>query len=167
MRVLASTFRAAMEASNSSEVPVLFVTITHPDMLIPIYLNSDIRDYVLNGNTFIGAAIDISILSDDSNPPQAKVTIPNVDRRIGDAVLGISTSPILQIELYAASDFTTDSPAQPIGTPTREYVAPYLQMSNVKCDALNYGADLKSFDLTPEPWPAIRTTRERLPGLYR
>lgn len=167
MRVLASTFRDSIEAPNSSEVLVIFVTITHPNLATPLYVNSDIRDYVLNGNTYTGAVLSISILSDDSNAPVAKVSIPNVDRIIGETVLGLITSPRISMEVYAASDWDTNNPANPLGTPTREYSAPLLFLRNVTCDVVSFTADIISYDLTSEPWPAIRTTPERLPGLYR
>jgi Domain of unknown function (DUF1833) len=167
MRVIASTFRTAIEASNSSEVSVLFVTLTHPNLVTPLYFNSDIRDYALNGNTYLGAALSISILSDDSNLPQAKVSIPNVDRMIGETVLGLITSPRISLEMYAASDWDVGNPANPIVVPTREYSAPLLFLRNVTCDAIGFTAEIISYDVTSEPWPATRTTRERLPGLYR
>lgn len=167
MRVIANTFRDSLEASQSSEVVLVFVTITHPTLDGPIYYNSDIRDYVLNGNTFIGAALSIALLSDDTNAPQAKISIPNVDRAIGQAVLGLTTSPRIKMEVYAASDWDTNSPANPLGTPTVEYSAPLLYLRNVQCDVLGFTADINSFDLTSEPWPSIRSTRDRLPALYR
>lgn len=167
MRVIASTFRTAIEASQSSEVVVIFVTITHPSLDEVLYFNSDIRDYILNGNQHIGTGLDISLLSDDTNAPRASVTIPNVDRRIGEAILGLTFSPQIKMEVYAASDWDFGNPANPKWTPVVEYSAPILFLKNITCDALTFKADIMSYDLTSEPWPAIRSTRERLPGLYR
>jgi hypothetical protein len=167
MRTLGNNFRTTIESSNSSEVVLLFVTVTHPTLESPIYLNSDIKDYVLNGNTYLGAALTISLLSDQIAAPQAKVSIPNVDRSIGQAVLALTTSPQIKLELYARSDFDSSDPRQAIGTPTVEYSAPFLFLRNVTCDAVGFTADLLSYDLSSEPWPSIRSTKNRLPGLYR
>ena len=193
MRTIASTFRANIEASNTSDFPVIFVTVSHPNLDTPLYFNSDIRNYLLNGITYIGAALEISLLSDDVNPPQAKVTIPNVDEEIGDVVLAMTTPPRIEMDVYAASDFDSGSPANPLSgnilmedgvstilmedgvstfqlenpQPVLQYSAPYLFLQNVQCDAVSLSADIRSFDLSSEPWPSIRSTRDRLPGLFR
>lgn len=166
-RAIASTLRTQLEASNSSETVLIFATITHPDLLVPITLCSDIKDYVYNGYTYLGAAFSIMLLSDDVNPPTAKASIPNVDQRIGAAVLGTATSPRIKLEVLAKSDFTDDSPRVPIGTPTVDYSAPDLFLRNVTCDVLGFTADIYSYDLASEPWPSIRTTPDRTPALYR
>jgi Domain of unknown function (DUF1833) len=167
MRTIASTFRANIEASNTSEVVLIFVTITHPDLDAPLYFNSDIRDYILNDNQYIGAALSVSLLSDENSAPTAKLSIPNVDQIIGETVLNLSTSPQFRMEVYAASDWDTNNPANALGTPTVEYTAPFLFLRNVACDVLGFTADIISYDLTSEPWPAIRSTADRLPGLFR
>lgn len=167
MRTIASTFRTELEASNSSEVVLVFATVTHPDLDVALCFNSDVKNYLYNGQLFLGVAFSISLLSDDINPPQAKVSIPNVDRSIGEAVLGLSTSPRIKIEVFAKSDFTDDDPRVPVGTPIVEYSAPSLFLKNISCDALGFTADIYSYDLASEPWPSIRSTPERLPGLYR
>lgn len=167
MRTLAGSFRAAIESSNSSEVVLIFATITHPTLIAPIFVNSDIKNYVLGGNTYFGTAMSVSLLSDQISAPSAKISIPNVDRAIGEAVLALRTSPQIKLEVYARSDFDTSDPRVAIGTPTVEYSAPLLFLRNVSCDALGFTADLNSYDLSSEPWPAIRSTKNRLPGLYR
>jgi len=167
MRTLGTSFRTAIEASNSSEVVLIFATITHPTLVSPIYVNSDIKNYVLGGNTFLGTAMSVSLLSDQISAPSAKISIPNVDRAIGEAVLGLRTSPQIKLEVYARSDFDNSDPRVAIGTPVVEYSAPLLFLRNVSCDALGFTADLNSYDLSSEPWPAIRSTKNRLPGLYR
>lgn len=185
MRTLASSFRTAIESSNSSEAVFIFATITHPNLLRPIYVNSDIKDYILGGNTYLGTAMSVSLLSDQINAPSAKISIPNVDRAIGETVLNLRTSPTIKLEVYARSDFDDLIPdfsaydfgpdfdiwgsrtRVAIGIPTVEYSAPLLFLRNVTCDALGFTADLNSYDLSSEPWPAIRSTKNRLPGLYR
>ena len=167
MRTVAGPFRTAIESSNSSEAVLIFATITHPDLFAPIYFNSDIKNYVLGGNTYLGTAMSVSLLSDQTNAPSAKISIPNVDRAIGEAVLELRTSPQIKLEVHARSDFDGSDPRVAIGTPTAEYSAPLLFLRNVSCDALGFTADLNSYDLSSEPWPAIRSTKDRLPGLYR
>lgn len=166
-RTISSGFRDFAEASEGQDVIVLFATITHPALLEPITVNSDIADYILGGVTYLGVAFSLVMLTDDDNPPRASVAIQNVDQAIGEAVLALTSSPSIKIEIYLKSDFDNSTPRNPIGTPSPEYVAQSLLLQNVKCDAMTLTADLMGFDLTTEPWPAIRSTQERVPGIYR
>lgn len=167
MRIITAAFRDAIESSNSSEVVMIFATITHPTLVTPICVNSDIKDYVLGANKFLGTAMSVSLLSDQINAPSAKISIPNVDRRIGNAVLGLRTSPVIKLEVYARSDWDTSDPRVPNGTPIAEYTAPFLFLRNVTCDALGFIADINSYDLSSEPYPSQRTTKNRTPALFR
>lgn len=49
--------------------------------------------------------------------------------------------------------------------PTVEYEASNLMFTNISINAMEVTAELISFDMTSEPWPAVRTTTDRLPGL--
>lgn len=167
MRTISAGFRNEIESTNGQDVIVIFATVNHPSLEGPFYVNSDVTDYVYNGNTYLGVGFSMSFLSDDDSPPQAKVTIPNVDRRIGEAVLNISDSPTIRIELLVKSDFTNDTPRQPIGSPSPEYVAPLLFLRNVTFDAMQFTADIMSYDISTEPWPKIRTTPSDTPALFR
>ena len=167
MRTLSGGLRDTLEATGPTDILVIFATIYHPSLLVPITVNTDIVDYNYNGHIHSGAAFEISFPSDDDSLPQAKVMVPNVDRRIGETILSITDAPRIKIELLVASDFDTSTPRQPIGTPTPEYVAPELYLRNIQCDAVQFTADIFGQDLTTEPWPKVRTTPEFTPSLFR
>jgi hypothetical protein len=167
MRVITADFRDTLEAQASTDVIVIFATITHPELSEPITVNSDVVDYVYGGYTYRGCAFALSLLSDDEQPPRAQVSIENVDQAIGNAIRAIADSPSIHVQIMVKSDFTDDDPRAAIGTPNVEYDAPYLKLRNVKVDAMTITADIVGYDLTTEPWPAIRSTQDRLPGLYR
>lgn len=160
-------FRNSVEASSTAEVYILFATITHPDLSAPIPVNDDIVDYVYKGLLYRGAAFSMSLVTDDDSPPRAQASIQNVDQSIGDAIIALASPPTIKVELLLKSDFTDDLPRQPIGSPQPEYVADMLTLRNVKCDVMTMTADLTGLDLSTEPYPSIRSTQERLPGLYR
>lgn len=166
MRTLASSFRSALEARYNGDAIVIFATVTHGDLASPLYFNSDIVNYVYGGNTYIGAAFALTLVTDDEQTPQAKVAIHNVDQVIGSTIQGLATSPAIAIQIFAKSDFTDDNPRVVIATPTVEYSAPILYLRNVSCDAMQLSADLYSMDISTEPWPAIRATKDRVPGLF-
>lgn len=168
MRNITGAFRAILEQSNSSEVIVIFATITHPSLLQTLYFNSDIIDYSYQSNIYKGVAFSLSLLTDDQNmPARAQVSIQNVDQAIGAAVQALASPPTIGIQIFIKSDFDNGNPRLPISTPGVEFSAQGLKLQNVKADAMTMSADLVGMDLTAEPWPAIRSTQKRLPGLYR
>jgi hypothetical protein len=167
MRVVTSKFRRAVEMVHADDLVVVFGTITHPDWASAILVNNDIHDYYFNGVLYYGTAFELSLVSDTEEPPQAQVSIPNVDQQIGEAILGLETSPKIKLEICLRSDWDNSSPRLPIATPVVEYTAPELLLRDITCTAVAVSATLHSFDLSTEPWPRIRTTPELTPGLYR
>lgn len=166
MRTLAASFRDALEASFSSEVLVWFATITHPNLDVPVTVNSDVADYNYNGALYRGCAFQFVFLADDDQPPRGQITIENVDQIIGETLIGLSDSPTIHMQLLAKSDFDEANPRNAIETPTVEVDVPLLKLRNAKGDVMQIQADVYGFDLTTEPWPSIRSTKSRLPGLY-
>lgn len=166
-RNISAGFRDAIEGSQTTETIVLFVTIEHRQLSEPICVNSDIVDYIYNGRRFFGCGFSLSLLNDDDQPARAQCAIENVDQRIGNAVLALPDSPTIKVEVMVKSDFDNAVPRQPIGTPIVEYSAPFLKLRNVTCTALSLTGDLIGYDPTAENFPAIRTTQDKLPGLYR
>lgn len=167
-RNISAAARRAIESPNSVEAFILMVTINHPNLETPIYVNSDVVDYMYGGNRFIGCAFNLKLPTDDDQPPpKAQVSIRNVDAVIGLTILSLTSAPIFSVDLVAKSSFTDDVPRQPIGTPAVLLSAQGLTLQNVQCDEMQISADLVGFDISTENFPAIRSTQDRLPGLYR
>lgn len=166
-RIVSTGFRENVESIAAEDLPVFLVTISHATLEQPIRVNSDIVDYVYNGDTYYGSAVAFSLLTDDESPPQAKISIHNVDPRIGEAVLAISSAPRMDFDLVMKSDFTDDDPRTAIGTPTVELSVRHLFLRNVSCNALMLTADIGSYDITSEPWPKLRSTAEFVPDLFQ
>ena len=167
-RSLTAPFRYSLERQETGEALIVFVTITHPDLPAAIRVANDAVDYVCNGDTYIGFPFDISLISDGDKPPSARLTVQNVDRRLGEAVRDLASPPRLRIDLLAASDFdeTADPRVPAAGEPSAEYTAASLFLSNVRGDAFLDG-EITGWNYLQEVWPGIRATQNRLPGLYR
>lgn len=166
MRNVSVRLRNLVESTASSDVIVFFVTITHPLLGVPVRVNSDIVDYVLNGNTFVGCAFKLIMLTDDEQAPKAQVSIEDVDQQIGEAVIALPSSPFVQIEIYVKSDFDDNDPHAPIGTAVQEFVAADLRLRNVVCDGATLTGDLTGEDFTQDFYPYYRSEINRTPGLY-
>ena len=168
-RQISASMRYALERPETGEALLVFLTITHPELSTAIRVVSDAVDYVWNGETYIGFPFDISLISDGDGPPKARLSVQNVDRRIGEAVRGLSTPPRLRIDVLAASAFDeTETPriAATTGEPEAEYSAPHLFLANVTGDLFLDG-EIRGWDYVQEVWPGIRATQNRLPGLFR
>lgn len=166
-RALSAGYRQSIEATASDELTVTLLRLSHADLAVTLRVNSDVVDYVYGGETYYGIGVPMPMLSDDESLPQAKVWIPNVDQRIGEAVLALSSAPSIEIEWVVKSDFDDAVPRQPLGTPTVEYLAEQLYLRNVKCDAMGLSGDIVGKDLSTEAWPKHRTTPQDCPALFR
>lgn len=167
MRVISSTYRTDIESQNGTDVDLIFATITHPLLDGPRCVNSDVADYLYNGNTFFGVGAAISLVSDDDSPPRAQFNVEVVDRRLSAALLAISDAPAIAIQLLRRTDFDNSIPRNPLATPTVQYNAPMLFLRNVQWNAVTMSGDLGSYDLTTESWPNNRTTPTDTPALFR
>lgn len=181
MRTLSTPFRNEIEAQDSAEVALIFATITHPDLFDAVRVvsegdggysvkNGQIVNYRYNGELYLGCPFRIELVTDNDRPPRGKVTLPDIDGRIGIEVLPLVDSPKIKLDVLVASDFSAgvdgDNARTPTGTPVVEYSADHLFLSNVSGDAMMIEGTLTGVDYTAEPWPKIRTTQDRLPGLY-
>lgn len=168
-REISASLRQALELQESEEALIVFLTITHPSIDPPIRVCSDTVDYVWDGETYIGFPFDCELLSDNDEPPTAKLSIQNVDRKIGEAVRLLDSAPRLRIDVLAASWFNESAdPRVALGdTPVADYTADKLFLTNIEADALAVKADIVSWNYTQEVWPGIRATQDRLPGIFR
>jgi len=167
-REISTALRQNLEEPRSSEYIVILIDLEHPTLAEPIRIANDVVAYVYEDNTYLGFPFEFELIGDLTKVPRGRLRIQNVDRQIGEAILELVTSPQLTITMLAASDFSdtlTGGKRMPVGTPVVEYQARHLIFGNVSVDAMVIIGEIISFDMGNEPWPAIRTTADRLPGL--
>lgn len=183
MRAISTTFRNAIEAVSSSEVALVFLTITHDDLDEPIrlvsedengvsYYNGEIINYNLDGYLYYGCPFSLALLTDDERPPRGQLSFVDPEREFGLAILSIVDSPRIRFDVFKLSDFVegtydSNNARSPSGSSVAEYVADYLFLKNVSSDGMIVQADVASYDLVGEPWPKLRSTHNRMPALFR
>ena len=172
MRSITLSYRKHVESVFADEVDLCFLTISHATLSPPIRVVWDTKDYVYNGDTFIGFPFEIVILSDDENPPSARLSIQNIDPRITDVLRGLIAPLRLKIELLHSNDFDlTVNPRVPQGggspAPNVAYSADKLFLINIKGDILVLTADITGWNYLQRVWPGVRATQEKFPGLFR
>jgi hypothetical protein len=166
-RAISSSFRRELEEPRSEEFVVVLLTISDTTLRTPIRVANDTVSYIYNGDTYVGFPFEVELVDDSIRIPTGRIRIQNVDRQIGEAILNLTDSPILTITVLASADFgaLSNGVRAPLGTPTVEYEAINLIFNNISVNAMEVTGELGSFDMTNEPWPAIRSTADRLPGL--
>jgi len=168
VRTITASFRKEAEAQFSPEADLCFITISATAGGAGLYFVWDTKDYIYNGNTFIGFPFDITILSDDEGPPKAQIAIQNVSTLIGLQIQGLKGPPRLKIELLSTLDFNIGvDPRTAIGTPTVAYSFDKAFMVNIKVDFLTVTADIVGWDYLQRVWPGKRATQNLFPGLFR
>jgi hypothetical protein len=106
-RDVSLAFIAAVNAPETDEAFIVLVTIEHPDLPTPVYLNNSGQNMMSRGLTFLACPIQPTLSEDsDDRPPQAKLVIDNIDRglvaAIREAAAG-GVAPVVALELVKAS----------------------------------------------------------------
>lgn len=180
-RPISDRLAVSLEEQHSDEVLLCFVTISHDELAEPIrvvsenhqgisYANGKPINYLLDGHTYLAMPFGFNLPSDDERAPRVSLTIPNVDRLIGATVAELVTSPRIDIAVYALADWNSavdvNNARSPIGVPVRELAVDYLFIKSVTADAMTVVGDLTTYDLADEPWPNVRVTKDRFPGVF-
>lgn len=166
-RTVPGTFRAAVEYEQSADFPLVFLTISHVDLSVPICVVNDAENFMLDGVEYIGFDFKIELLNDNDQPPQAQLTVQAVDQRISRTLLKVSDPPEIELQVIDSGQFDLSViPRTEILSAVRIYRARKLFLTDVSGDKLSVSGKLRNWDYTQDTWPAIRATEARFPGLY-
>lgn len=178
-RTLTAARRLDLDSPYSGDVELVFLTATHAQLANAIRVVNDAAlpkgqpiEYQRGSYNWLGLPFNIILPTDtDQGPPRARIEIPNVDRKVGELFALIDDSPRITLEVIVASQFTRLNPPNEhvwyAAAPSVDYTADWLRLANVQVDAMMCAAEFVGPDLTTEPWPDLRATKGRLPGLYR
>ena len=166
-RIVSLNARAAMQGQQTDQVPVMLVTIRHPELSAPAYLSSDpteriSADPLVYGTRHNGLVFPFvlmgSVLPDDQDrsPPKSTLVFENVERDMAKPLRSI-LSPV-----------TVDLVVVLAGTPdVVEARFTRLRGTRASYDDSQIAFDISREPFTSEPMPAGRMTAERFPGLHR
>lgn len=167
-RSIDAQVKAGLEAPDSVDALMAFLTISHPLLPVPIRVVSDVMDYDVAGQLFRGMPFEFSILSDDEGPAQTQLKVQNVDRRIGRAVLALNDRAQVTMEIRSSADFDLSQDPRveiPGGSPI--YAFTNFDLVDVTCTLTDLTGRVMLRDYSQEPWPGLRCTQSRMPGLFR
>lgn len=159
--------------------PLVFLELSHRALASPIRVVNDFTKldaatqtrvpYIYGGNTYDSFPFEFAMVTDNSLVPQTKLRIQNVDKSIGQALLGITDPITVRVTVVSSADFAINGGGTAMvasGTPStqRQWLLSYLR--NVTWDRVSIEGDLRGLDISREPFPYQRATPERAPGLW-
>ena len=105
-RIISPSFRRSLEEPRSADYPIVLLEITHPSLTQPIRVANDIVSYIFEGDTYIGFPFEFEIVGDTDQVPRGQLRIQNVDRRLSEAILELTSPPRVDLLIFASSDFS-------------------------------------------------------------
>lgn len=143
-----------------------FALIEHPALLAPIRVVSDVVAYQWGGHEWQPVRFGFRILTDDDTPPETRLVVPNVDRRIGQALLSMHGRALVSVWVLSSADFDlSQEPRVPLGGEVPMYAFERYELSDVQGDALQVSGRVMLRDYSQEPW-GLLATQVRCPGLF-
>ena len=158
-RSTSATFRAAINAEETSEAFLILLHFAHADIPATIKLVNnyvDIDNAGPGNETYIAYPFNISIPSDlEDTLPRIQLTIDNVDRFLMDEIRSLTSAPDISIYVVLAS------------TPSVIEAGPFeSKLRNVSYSASTITGDLQVEDILNEPYPGTYFTPQTFPGLF-
>lgn len=166
-RTIPAAVQSGLESGSYPEALLAFLTIEHKSLVDPIRLVSDVFDYVYGGETYTGLMFGWRLVTDTEQAPEARLVVANVDRRIGRVIRDTEERPQLNLVILTSADFDKSAdPRTAIGTPDVIYSFAYFELVDVQANVVEVSGRIHILDPTGEPWPFVRATQARFPGLF-
>lgn len=154
--VLSSAMLQGMMASRTGACPLVLITIDHADLPTPLYVTSDRVPTDSRGHTFVPCPFHVTLPDDVSDaPPQATLSIDNVERDVVAVLRQLTTPPTVTLEVVLAS------------TPDTVERGPYqLTLRRAGWNTLILSGELGYEALLDEAASSERFTPNLYPGLF-
>lgn len=166
MRTVSDTFRHAMFDQQTDELPVLLLTIAHPDLGSVWRLSSDnadlldfeeqLRGTISRGHNYYFFPMDVSLPEDGEDASNViQITLDNVTREITPLLKSTVTPASVTIEIVLAS-----APDEV------EIEFPDFELASADVDAGSVVLSLTVDTMASEPFPADNFTPSSFGGLW-
>ncbi|PTV94014.1 uncharacterized protein DUF1833 [Rhodobacter aestuarii] len=167
-RILPTGTRQSLEATESVHTILAFVTIEHPNLIEPMRVVADCMDYLRDGYLWQGLLFGFTLPTDGDEAPSCRLTVPNVDRRIGMALRQLADRATVTLEICSSADFDLSlDPREPKGTVMPVIAPTKWDLVDIDCNVAELTGRLMIRDFSQEPFPSVFATQDRLPGLFR
>ena len=147
--------RVTLFSDRISDVYVVLLTITHPILEEPIRCCTNTSNITSNGNLFYGACLELVLPTKAQEKQSARISVANVDRRIGLAARTMLTPATITFDIIKA-----DTPD------TIEIAYPPMLLTDIRGDVSAVSGELREQMNLQDPWPVVRATKSVAPGVY-
>jgi hypothetical protein len=166
MRTVSDVFKKAMFDQETSEIPVLLLTITHPDLPETIRIssdNADLLDYEqqlrgtisrLNNYNFLPVSASLPEEGEDASNT-IQITVDNVSQELTEPLKSTVTPATVTVEIVLAS-----------APDDVEVSFPDFQLTSADVDAGSVKLSLTVDVMASEPYPADNFTPAAFGGLW-
>lgn len=151
---ISNAFRTAVLGLTSDEVAITLLTFSG-DGFTTIRVCDNDSNITSGGNTYIAYPFTIDLPGDGEGAPIARVRIANVSEEIGEAVDAATGQVTVRIDLILAS-----------APDTMEKTFLGLELRNVTRNNLTVEGEIQAAQFVAEPYPYIRVTPGRFPGMF-
>ena len=162
-RTLTPETKQALFASETSEVFVILLTITHADLqggAIRVCSNS--VDVVHGVDTYLAYPFELSLPpQSEDRPPVASLRIDNVHRLIVESIRSITGAPTVKMEVARLEEV-----AGVIQVAEIEATFDDFMLRNVSYNALVVEGELSLEHFVEEPYPAGVFSPTEFPGIF-
>ena len=166
MRSVSDTFREAMFSQETGELPVLLLTITHPDLETVWRLSSDNKDLLDAENQLRGTVsrdqnfyffpMDVSLPEEGDDASNViQITLDNVTREVTPLLQSTVTPAQITIEVVLAS-----------APDDVEIEFPDFELASADVDAGSAVLSLTVDTMASEPFPSGNFTPAAFGGLW-
>lgn len=146
-----------LTARQSSEADLVMLEIYHP-MMETFRLVRNRVDVVRLGQTFSKSWFELDILNDDDEIVRSQLILPNVSRKIGNALRSVIGPPEVNIIVINSANPNSNPPP---------YRAARLKLRNINRDPNFLTGDLSRGDENTEACGTIKLTPAIAPALFR
>lgn len=155
-RSLSTTAKAAIFGSDTGQVFLLLLTISHASLSASLRFVNNYTDIVSNGNTYTAFPFEITLPDDkEESLPQMRLAIDNVDRQIVNAIRSLTSPPTVTLDVILAS-----------APNTLEASFSGFVLRNVTYGELVVEGALLLEDVLNESFPQHSFTPNTAPGLF-
>ena len=179
-RDLSSDVRESLNSEASPDALLTFVEITHPALTGPIRVVDDVAAqdtqagpdglypaYIWRGVGWYGVMFGFEAANDDDRQPEARLVLPAINRTIAEALLALPDRAKVSVWVLTSADFDIASaPRVAVGEPVPLLQYLNFDLTDVQGTATEASGRIMLRDYTQEPWPGIRATQSRCPGLF-
>ena len=147
--------RATLFSDRISDAYVALLTISHPILEEPIRCCTNSSDITSNGDLYYGARLDLILPTKAQEKQRARISVANVDRRIGLAARTMLTPATITFDIIKADD-----------PDTIEIAYPPMLLTDIRGDVSAVTGELREQMNQQDPWPQVRATKSIAPGVY-